>query len=160
MLHCFFALHWQIKARIFAINQAISIQSSTISRTSHKISQNLDDYHPPSNLEAKNYDSSQDLSANPTPQESAYFAKNFAFNDKQNAIRLEFGASVISKGFESLYQVQFIYSQPNRFFCLHGRLNVEVGGFFGFGSGFGGVKLNSLNLGFAGVSWDILLPFL
>ena len=158
MLHCFFALHWQINARIIAINQAISIQSSTISRTSHKKSQNLDDSPPPSILEAKNYDSSQDLSANPTPQESSYFAKNPAFNDKQNAIRLEFGASVRSQGFENLYQVQFIYSQPNRFFRIHGRLNVEVGGFFGFGRGFGGMKLNTLNLGFAGVSWDILLP--
>lgn len=105
---------------------------------------------------------SKDLSqdSNPTPQEALarYFAKNPAFNDKRNAIRIEFGASVRSKGFENLYNAQIIYSQPNCFFRLHGRLNVEVGGFFGFGRGFGGVKLNALNLGFAGVSEDILLP--
>ena len=97
------------------------------------------------------------------PQEnlSQYFATNPAFSDKQNAIRLEFGASVRrSKGFENLYQVEFIYSQPNRFFRIHGRLNVEVGGFFGFGRGFGEVNLSALNLAFAGVSEDILLPLL
>ncbi len=63
-----------------------------------------------------------------------------------------------SKGFENLYQVEFIYSQPNRFFRLHGRLNVEVGGFFGFGHSFGDMNLSALNLAFAGVSEDILLP--
>lgn len=62
-----------------------------------------------------------------------------------------------SSGFENHYQVKFIYSQPNRFFRLHGRLNVEVGGFFGFGSK-GGIDLGTLNLAFAGVSEDILLP--
>lgn len=86
-----------------------------------------------------------------------YFAKNPAFGDKQNSIRLEFGASVRSKGFENQYQIEFIYSQPNRFFRLHGRLNLEVGGFFGFGSK-GGIDLSALNLAFAGVSEDILLP--
>ena len=97
-----------------------------------------------------------------TPQETLarYFATNPAFSDKQNAIRLEFGASVRSKGFENLYQIEFIYSQPNRFFRIHGRLNVEVGGFFGFGRGFGEVSLSALNLAFAGVSEDILLPLL
>lgn len=97
----------------------------------------------------------------PPPSEKSvferYFAKNPAFNDKRNAIRLEFGASVQSKGFENLYQMEFIYSQPNGFFRLHGRLNLEIGGFFGFGSK-GGIDLGTLNLAFAGVSEDILLP--
>lgn len=86
-----------------------------------------------------------------------YFAKNPAFGDKQNSIRLEFGASVRSKDFENQYQAEFIYSQPNCFFRLHGRLNIEVGGFFSFGSK-GGIDLSALNLAFAGVSEDILLP--
>lgn len=105
-------------------------------------------------------------SANPPPQSQnaesksafkQYFAKNPAFGDKQNSIRFEFGASVRSSGFENQYQVEFIYSQPNRFFRLHGRLNLEIGGFFGFGSN-GGIDLRALNLAFAGVSEDILLP--
>ena len=95
-----------------------------------------------------------------TPQKTLaqYFATNPAFGEKKNAIRLEFGASVRSKGFENLYQVEFIYSQPNRFFRIHGRLNLELGGFFGFGNGFDKASLNALNLAFAGISEDILLP--
>lgn len=98
--------------------------------------------------------------ANATKSQSTferYFATNPAFGDNQNSIRFEFGVSVRSKGFENQYQAEFIYSQPNRFFRLHGRLNVEVGGFFGFGSK-GGIDLGALNLAFAGVSEDILLP--
>ena len=63
-----------------------------------------------------------------------------------------------SNGVENQYQVLFIYSQPNRFFRLHGRLNVEVGGFFGFYDKKVGQDLGALNLAFAGVSEDILLP--
>lgn len=86
-----------------------------------------------------------------------YFAKNPAFGDKQNALRFEFGVSTRSNGFENQYNAEFIYSQPNRFFRLHGRLNFEVGGIFGFGSK-GGIDLSGLNLAFAGVSQDFLLP--
>lgn len=93
-----------------------------------------------------------------TPFLQRYFALNPAFGNKQNAIRFEFGASVRSVGFENQYQVLFIYSQPNRFFRLHGRLNVEVGGFFGFYDKRVGQNLRALNLAFAGVSEDILLP--
>ncbi len=103
----------------------------------------------------QNLDSpTQDLAPQTTLER--YFATNPAFDDKQNAIRFEFGASVRSNGFENQYQVLFIYSQPNRFFRLHGRLNVEVGGFFGFYDR--GQDLGALNLAFAGVSEDILLP--
>ncbi len=63
-----------------------------------------------------------------------------------------------SNGVENQYQVLFIYSQPNRFFRLHGRLNLEVGGFFGFYDKKVGQDLGALNLAFAGVSEDILLP--
>lgn len=84
-----------------------------------------------------------------------YFAKNPAFGDNQNSIRFEFGISTRSKGFENQYNAEFIYSQPNRFFRIHGRLNLEVGGIFGFGSKGG---IDTLNLAFVGVSEDILLP--
>lgn len=63
-----------------------------------------------------------------------------------------------SSGFETHYQAESIYSQPNRFFRLHGRLNVEVGGFFGFYDARLKSDLGALNLAFAGVSEDILLP--
>ncbi|MGX3044782.1 acyloxyacyl hydrolase [Helicobacter sp. T3_23-1056] len=98
------------------------------------------------------------LDSAPQKNLAQYFATNPAFGDKQNAIRLEFGASVRSKGFENLYQVEFIYSQPNRFFRIHGRLNLELGGFFGFGRGFDKTNFSALNLAFAGISEDILLP--
>lgn len=84
-----------------------------------------------------------------------YFAKNPAFGDSQNSIRFEFGVSTRSKGFENQYHAEFIYSQPNRFFHIHGRLNLEVGWIFGFGNK---GEINTLNLAFAGVSEDILLP--
>lgn len=102
---------------------------------------------------------SQDSMESAPPQSTfeRYFAKNPAFGDKQNSIRFEFGASVRGYGFENHYQAEFIYSQPNHFFRLHGRLNLEIGGFFGFGSK-GGINLGALNLAFAGVSEDILLP--
>lgn len=87
-----------------------------------------------------------------------YFAKNPAFGKKQNSIRFEFGASVRSSGFENHYQAESIYSQPNRLFRLHGRLNLEVGGFFGFYDARLKSDLGALNLAFAGVSEDILLP--
>ena len=145
-----------------------------IAESSKKSTQNIIDstkdsiIPPPHNLahsaESK-LDSTASLasleSLDSTPQKTLaqFFATNPAFGEKQNAIRLEFGASVRSKGFENLYQVKFIYSQPNRFFRIHGRLNLELGGFFGFGNGFDKVSLNALNLAFAGISEDILLPF-
>lgn len=107
-------------------------------------------------------------SANPPPQQhksqnlqstfERYFALNPAFGEKQNSMRFELGASVRSSGFENLYQALFIYSQPNRFFRIHGRLNVEVGGFFGFYDARIKSDLSAFNLAFAGVSEDILLP--
>lgn len=110
---------------------------------------------PPPIQQSNHTQQAQNAESNSTFER--YFAKNPAFGDNQNSIRFEFGVSTRSKGFENQYQAEFIYSQPNRFFRLHGRLNVEVGGFFGFGSK-GGIDLSGLNLAFAGVSQDFLLP--
>ena len=120
---------------------------------------------PPSHLQVpievcESANISQDSRENPAPQDtlSRFFALNPAFGDKQNAIRFEFGASVRSSGFENLYNAQILYSQPNRFFRIHGRLNVEIGGFFGFHDKNAKMDLSALNLAFVGVSEDILLP--
>lgn len=81
-----------------------------------------------------------------------YLAQNPAFLGAQNAIRTEFGASISNKTFEALLNAQIIYSQPNKILRLWGRVNIEVGGFVGFG------VPKSLNLAMLGISQDGILP--
>lgn len=83
--------------------------------------------------------------------------QNPAFNENLNALRAEIGSSVRGNGFENHHNAQIIYSQPNHIFRIHGRINLELGGFLGFGN-VAGVDLSTLNLAFLGISEEALLP--
>lgn len=83
--------------------------------------------------------------------------QNPAFNKNLNALRVEIGSSVRGNGFENHHNAQIIYSQPNHIFRIHGRINLELGGFLGFGN-VAGVDLSSMNLAFLGISEEALLP--
>lgn len=83
--------------------------------------------------------------------------QNPAFSKNLNALRVEVGSSVRGNGFENHHNAQIIYSQPNHIFRIHGRINLELGGFLGFGS-VAGIDLSSMNLAFLGISEEALLP--
>lgn len=79
---------------------------------------------------------------------SSRVLKNVVFlNGKENQIRLEVGLNVFTEGTYS--SEMFIYSQPNRFFRLPGRLNFEAGAV---------TSSSSYNFLIAGISEDIMLP--
>lgn len=82
----------------------------------------------------------------------AFLSTHPIFLCNRNLGRIEFSQGVQHRGAESLFDIQFIYSQPNRIFRLPARLNIEIGGFFGFGD------LNVYNLFIAGLSEEISLP--
>jgi len=96
---------------------------------------------------------SPNLNADPKQYECGCFKpkkRNPMFLQTNNLIRFEFGFS-FRDNVEGIYNLGFIYSQPNTFFRLVGRLNIEVGGMFGN-------KINFFNQLYAGLSQDIALP--
>ena len=56
---------------------------------------------------------------------------NPIFGSRDNQLSLWAGKSFRSDGFEKLYSLNLQYSQPNTFFRLPGRRNIEIGGFTG-----------------------------
>lgn len=87
---------------------------------------------------------------------SAYFLKDSnlllhpIFEKEQNSIRLEFSTPTLIK--KKYFNANLIYTQPNRFFRLPARLNLEIGVFFT------PPPNNQKTFVIIGLSEDIVLP--